>query len=65
MRLCIRIIQNEQGGYTALCPMLPGCTSRGDSPQQAEDRLDEAIRGYIAAMSNFVPEHLDHEVLQA
>jgi predicted RNase H-like HicB family nuclease len=63
MKLSIRIVQNEQGQYTARCPMLPGCMCHGDTPKQAEERLDEAIRGYIAAMSNFVPEHLDREVV--
>lgn len=63
MKLSIRITQHEDGHYTAECPMLPGCTSRAPTPQQAEEKLDEAIRGYLAAMSNFVPDHVHHEVL--
>lgn len=65
MKLCVRIITNDRGGYTALCPSLPGCISRGDTREEARDRLDEAIRGYIAAVSNFVPEHVVHEVVEA
>ena len=65
MKLRIHIVENDAGGFTAVCPALPGCTSRGETPRQAEDRLDDAIRGYIAAMGNFVPEHLDHEVVHA
>ena len=65
MKLCIQIRPNGQGGFTAVCPSLPGCTSRGQTPQEAEKRLDEAIRGYIAAVSNFVPEHVPHEVVEA
>jgi predicted RNase H-like HicB family nuclease len=64
MKLTIRILQNEDGGYTAVCPTLPGCVSQGPTRQQATDRLDEAIRGYIAAVSNFVPEKVDHEVTE-
>ena len=45
--------------------MLPGCISRGNTSQEAEERLDEAIRGYIAAVNNFVPEQLDREVIYA
>ncbi len=65
MKLRIRILQDEQGRYRADCPMLPGCMGQGATPQQAEEKLDEAIRGYFAAMSNFVPEHFEREVIVA
>lgn len=65
MKLCVRIIQDERGGFTAVCPSLPGCISRGQTREEARERLDEAIRGYIASINNFVPEHLDHEVIEA
>jgi len=64
MKLCIRIIPDEHGGYVAICPSLPGCKSRGSTRSEAQQRLDEAIRGYIAAVNNFVPEHLDQVVVQ-
>ena len=64
MKLTIRVLRNEEGGYTAVCPTLPGCVSRGSSREEAADRLDEAIRGYIAAVNNFVPEKLTHEVTE-
>lgn len=65
MKLCVHISQSDQGHYVGCCPMLPGCTSRGTTPQEAEERLDEAIRGYMAAVNNFVPEQLDREVVYA
>lgn len=65
MKLTVRIVQNKTGGYTAHCPSLPGCISRGTTREEARQRLDEAICGYIAAVSNFVPEHLDHQVVEA
>ena len=64
MKLCVRIAPNDTGGYTAQCPSLPGCTVRGSTKAEVCERLDEAIRGYIAAVNNFVPEHLDHEVVE-
>ena len=65
MKLSIRIIRNEKGeGYTAICPTLPGCMCHASTREQAKEKLDEAIRGYIAAVSNFVPEHLVHDVLE-
>ena len=63
MRLCVRISQNERGHFVAVCPSLPGCVTFGDTQEQAEERLEEAIRGYIAAINNFVPERLDREVV--
>ncbi len=64
MRLSVRIIPNSQGGYTAVCPTLPGCMSRGGTRNEAREKLDEAIRGYFAAVNNFVPEHLPPEVVE-
>ena len=64
MKICIHIVKNENGGFTAVCPSLPGCVSRGRTRQQAREKLDEAIRGYIAAVNNFVPENLAHQVVE-
>jgi len=63
MKLCVRIIQNDQGSFTAICPSLPGCRCMGNTRQQAQERLNEAIRGYIASIGNFVPEQLDREMV--
>jgi predicted RNase H-like HicB family nuclease len=65
MKLCIKIIPGELDGFIALCPSLPGCKTVGKTREEAQQRLDEAIRGYIAAMSDFVPENLQHEVIEA
>ncbi len=62
MKLSIRIVHNEKGDFTALCTSLPGCVSRGRTRGEAKERLEEAIRGYIAAVSNFVPERLTEVV---
>jgi predicted RNase H-like HicB family nuclease len=64
MKLCIQILRSEDGGYTATCSSLPGCITRGASKEEARERLDEAIRGYVAAVSNFVPENLLEEVVE-
>ena len=64
MKLRIRIIENEDGRYTAVCPSLPGCQCLGTSRDEARKRLNEAIRGYVAAVSNFVPENLLKEVVE-
>ncbi|HHH75526.1 MAG TPA: type II toxin-antitoxin system HicB family antitoxin [Phycisphaerae bacterium] len=64
MKLGIRILNGESGTFKAVCPALPGCVSRGLTREEAADKLDEAIRGYLAAVGNFVPEHVTHEVVE-
>lgn len=61
MKLSIRIFQQEDGTYVAVCPSLPGCRSRGQTREQAAERIDDAIRGYLAAVGDFVPERLHQE----
>jgi predicted RNase H-like HicB family nuclease len=62
MKLQIRILPDGKGGFAAQCQCLPGCVAQGKTPEEATTRLLDSIRGYIAAVSNFVPEHLDYEV---
>jgi predicted RNase H-like HicB family nuclease len=37
----------EVNGYSAYCPELPGCTSCGDSEQEAMGNIREAIALYL------------------
>ena len=64
MMLSIRIISDDRGGFTAICPTLPGCMSKGGTREEARQKLDEAIRGYLAAVNNFVPENLPPQVVE-
>ena len=65
MKLAVRIFVNGEGGFTAVCPSLPGCSCRGATQDEARARIDEAIRGYIAAVNNFVPENVTPEYVEA
>jgi len=65
MKLAIRITDSDQGGYKAWCPSLPGCCCRGETQEEARRKLDEAIRGYLAAVGNFVPENVIQELVEA
>jgi predicted RNase H-like HicB family nuclease len=65
MKMQTRIAQTAQGEYRAWCPRLPGCQVRSSSPQQAQRKLAEAARGYLASLNvaandveleNFAPE---------
>jgi predicted RNase H-like HicB family nuclease len=37
----------EDGGYWVECPELPGCSSQGDSVEEALDMIRESIKGHI------------------
>lgn len=38
----------EVQSYSAVCPELPGCTSAGDTEEEARLNIEEAIRLYLA-----------------
>ncbi len=38
----------EARSYSAVCPELPGCASAGDTEDEAQRNIEEAIRLYLA-----------------
>ena len=54
MEVVIRITRDERG-YRASCPALPGCSIRAQSQQEAQKKIDQAVRGYIASLHAEVP----------
>ncbi len=40
----------EEGGFTAEVPDLPGCISEGDTLQEVEDNIQEAIELYLETL---------------
>jgi len=49
----------EDGGYWVECPELPGCSSQGDSVEEALDMIKDAIKGHLE-----VQEELKKEAAQ-
>ena len=37
----------EEGGYWAEVPALPGCITEGDSMEELESNLKDAIKGWL------------------
>jgi predicted RNase H-like HicB family nuclease len=37
----------EDGGYWVECPELPGCSSQGDSVEEALDMIKDAVKGHL------------------
>jgi predicted RNase H-like HicB family nuclease len=65
MKVTIHIKSDERGGFKAVCPTLPGCLTRAQTREEARNLLREAIKGYLAAIGNFVPENLDQHLVEA
>lgn len=46
MKLTVLLEPSEDGGFTAYVPTLPGCTSEGDTRDEALTNIREAIELY-------------------
>jgi predicted RNase H-like HicB family nuclease len=44
--------REDDGGYHAFCPALPGCHSQGDTYNEAIENIEDAIRLYIESLSS-------------
>jgi predicted RNase H-like HicB family nuclease len=44
MKLLITIYQDEDGVYIAECPAIPGCVSQGETEEEAESNIKQAIK---------------------
>ena len=49
MTLKAIIHEAEEGGFWAEVPALPGCVTQGESMQELEANLHEAIEGWLLA----------------
>lgn len=47
MRYAVRLIPEEEGGYSVIVPGLPGCCSQGETREEALTSLVEAIELYL------------------
>ena len=43
MKFTVILEPEEHGGYSVVCPAIPGCASQGDSLDEALDNIREAI----------------------
>lgn len=52
MKLTIVLEPQEEGGFTAYVPSLPGCISQGETKEEAVKNIREAIELYLEADAN-------------
>ena len=57
--------KQEEGGYAAYVPSLPGCFSQGETVEEAEANIKEAIELYLETLRDLkrpLPKILEREV---
>ncbi|MEO8098925.1 MAG: type II toxin-antitoxin system HicB family antitoxin [Acidobacteriota bacterium] len=47
----VRILQCPEGGFVATVPALPGCHTQGESIDEAERNIREAIEIYLVSLA--------------
>ncbi len=60
----IIIERDEDGAYIAHCPALPGCHSAGDTEEEAQEMIKDAIRLHIEArlaLGELIPQEIVFE----
>mgnify|MGYP006305064505 CR=1 FL=1 len=59
MKVVIRMARNPDGSYRAWCPALPGCMVRAATKQEAQDRIMDAVAGYLSSLDVVMPRELE------
>ncbi len=54
------ILEDEDGGYIAFVPALPGCHTQGDTLDEVLKNIKEAIELYLETLSDEEKEELLH-----
>jgi predicted RNase H-like HicB family nuclease len=63
MIMNVTVKKVHPGAYHAYCPHLPGCVASGDTQVAAIRGITEAVRGYLAAVSNCVASRMSIRVV--
>lgn len=55
----------EEGGFTAYVPDLPGCISEGETLEEATAMIRDAMAGYLASLADrgYEPPVIEHRRL--
>ena len=62
MKLTIVLEPQEEGGFTAYVPSLPGCVSQGETKEEAIKNIKEAIELYLEADTNELVEFTGEKI---
>lgn len=59
------VIEKDELGYYAYCPALEGCQTQGDSMEEVQDNIKEAISLYLSTLSQVEKEEIFSRELTA
>jgi predicted RNase H-like HicB family nuclease len=59
MRIPVEWVRVSGQSYRARCLSLPGCAVVAQSPEEARNKIDDAVRGYLAGLGATVPARLE------
>jgi predicted RNase H-like HicB family nuclease len=52
-KFVIYLMEDEEGGFVAECPALPGCVSEGDTKDEAIANIRDAIKASLETRKAF------------
>jgi predicted RNase H-like HicB family nuclease len=52
VKFTVILEREEDGGYHAFIPALPGCHSQGDNLEEATNNIREAMEAYIESLKS-------------
>lgn len=64
MKIKAIVHQAEEGGYWAEVPALPGCITEGDTLEELENNLKDAIEGWLEVANDNHEVDSDSQVLE-
>ena len=64
MKIVVSMVHESPDAWRAWVPELPGCAARGRSQRDVENKIDEAIRGYLASWDVPVPQDIEEELVE-
>ena len=62
MDVTVILEPQEEGGFTAYVPSLPGCISEGESKEEAISNIKEAIELYLEPGTNELIEYTGEQI---
>ena len=63
MKLTIVLEPQEEGGFTAYVPSLPGCVSQGENKEDAIKNIKESIELYLEPDTNELVEFTGEKIV--
>ena len=64
MKIKAIVHQAEEGGYWAEVPALPGCITEGDTMEELENNLKDAIEGWLEVANDNHAAEDDTQILE-